>query len=577
MSTNQPHNWPAVLLVAAVATLASAPYLIYGAPYGADMHIHLSWSHQFARQLWSGEAYPRWLIDLNGGAGSPAFLYYAPFPFYVSGIFGPLLCPGCRAETHLAIGLWLMLLASGITFYAFARRYGGPWMAAAGAVVYMLLPYHYEIDLWRRFAYGEVAAYVWMPLILLALDKAVEDRRYLPACAIAYAGLLLSHLPAALLFSLLLAAYAALHSVWRRSWHPLLLLAASVTLGAAIAGIYLVPALAAQDYIDAHQMYIARLGPRERLWNYDYFNYRNWLFLDGRNEPSTRIATRVRNGLIGGTVMFALLCAVVYRAKRRRAWREVGPWLLALALVWFIVTPLSIPLFELVPLLKEVDFPFRMVIVADLAVATLVVVALHAAWGRRDRVSQALLGLAGVTLLGFLVLSGGRFAYPLHPYPTLLAPFQKHEVIEEHAAMLADGWDSLEFFMPVWTRMSVEDFRAAVKTIPRVAVATPNAGSARILRWAPRDIRLQVDLQQAAPIAVRQFYFPGWRARNGVTGTELPVSPSQPAGLVTIDAPAGHYEIELQLTPLWQERAGEGLSALGLLVLGGLVLVQRRR
>jgi hypothetical protein len=564
------------MLVAAVATLASAPFLIYGAPYGDDIHIHLSWSHQFALQLWSGEAYPRWLSDLNGGAGSPTFFYYAPLPYYVSGIFGPLLCPGCRPETHLAIGLWLLLLASGIAFYAFGRRYGGPWMAAAGAIVYMLMPYHYEIALWRRICYGEVAAYVWIPLILLAFDKMLEDRRYLPACAVAYAGLLLSHLPATLLFSLLLAAYALLQCVLRKSWRPVPLLAAAVALGGGLAGLYLVPALAAQQYVYAPQMYVPHSVPAHRLWTYEYFNYRNWLFLDGRSEPVPRISMKVRNGLIYGTVMFALLSAVVYRAKGWQAWRDIAPWLLALAIVWFVVTPLCIPLFELVPLFKQVDFPFRIVIVADFAVAALFVVALQVAWQRRDRVSQALVGLAGAAVLGSLVLSGGPFVYHLNRLYKLLGPYQTQEVIEKHAAMFAAGWDSLEFFMPVWTTLSFEDFRSAVTTIPRVEAVAGDAGEIRILRWAPRNILLHVDLPHATTVTVRQFYFPGWRARSVASGSELAVSPRNPTGLVTIEAPAGRYDIELQLTPLWQERVGDGLSVLSLLVLGGFVLIQRR-
>ena len=194
--------------------------------------------------------------------------------------------PRMPAWTHLAIGLWLLLLGSGIAFYAFARR-AGPWAAAIGAIVYMLLPYHYEMDLWRRFAYGELPAYVWMPLILLALDKMLDDWRYLPACALAYAGLLLSHLPATLLFSLMLAGYVFLQMVWRKSSRPLWLLAAAVTLGGALAAVYLVPALAAEDYIDAAQIYVPQSVAPHRLWTYDYFHYRNWLFLDGRNEPST--------------------------------------------------------------------------------------------------------------------------------------------------------------------------------------------------------------------------------------------------------------------------------------------------
>jgi hypothetical protein len=473
--------------------------------------------------------------------------------------------------------LWLLLLGSGIAFYAFSRRYGAPWIAAVGAIVYMLMPYHYESDLWRRICYGEVAAYVWMPLILLALDKTLEDRRYLPACAVAYAGLLLSHLPATLLFSLLLAAYALLQSVLLKSWRPVLLLAAMVALGGGLASFYLVPALAAQHYVYAPQMYDPHATTAHRLWTYEFFNYRNWLFLDGRDSPVPRVATRVRNGLIYGTVMFALLSAVLYRAKGRQAWRDIAPWLLALAIVWFVVTPLSIPLFELVPLFKQVDFPFRIVIVADFAVAALFVVASQEAWQRRDRVSKVLVGLAGAAVLGSLVFSGGPFVYRLNRLYTLLAPYQKQEVIEQDAAKVAAGWDSLEFFMPVWTTLSFEDFRSAVTKIPRVEAGAQNAGEVRIQRWAPRNILLHVDLQRATPLTVRQFYFPTWRARNTATGGALDVSPSKPAGLVTIDAPAGRYDIELQLTPLWQERVGDGLSVLSLLALGGLVLIQRRR
>ena len=276
-------------------------------------------------------------------------------------------------------------------------------------------------------------------------------------------------------------------------------------------------------------------------------------------------------------MMFFLLLAVIYRAKGRQAWRETAPWLLGLALVWFIVTPLSIPLFENVRLLQEVDFPFRIVIVADLAVAAVFVLAVRAAWQHRDRLSQGLIGFAAAILVAFLALSGKPFAYNLQPYFKLLKPFQTRQAIDEKAAMVAAGWDSLEFFMPVWTKIPLEDFRSAVTRIPRVATVTPDAGTIEVRRWAPRNIGLHADLRRTTQITVRQFYFPTWRARNAATGGDLRVTPSDPTGLVVIEASAGRYDIVLRLEPLWQEQVGAVLSALGVAVAGGLLIMSRRK
>jgi len=187
-----------LVVVAAASILTAAPTLVFGTPHGHNWLYNLSWLRGFAGGLHAGEWYPRWLSDLNGGAGSPVFFYYAPLPFYVSAIFGKLLCPGCGTSLHLAVGQALILCASGIAFYVLAREYGRPWVAAAGAVVYMAMPYHFEIDLWHRQAAGEFTAYVWTPLIL--------------------------------------------HS-------------GAVLLGIGLSGLYWVPALCAQDYIHAERLW----------------------------------------------------------------------------------------------------------------------------------------------------------------------------------------------------------------------------------------------------------------------------------------------------------------------------------
>ncbi len=76
---------------------------------------------------------------MNEGAGSPAFFFYAPVPFYIVS-FGAAFCASCAITIKLAVGEWLLFIFSGITFYVFAREIARPWPALFGALLYMLLP-----------------------------------------------------------------------------------------------------------------------------------------------------------------------------------------------------------------------------------------------------------------------------------------------------------------------------------------------------------------------------------------------------------------------------------------------------
>src|SRR6058998_2871942 len=71
--------------------LLGAPVLLFGFPNPThDGQIHEVWCSNVAAQLWSGDFYPRWLEDLNGGLGSPAFFFYPPVPFLITSLFQPL-------------------------------------------------------------------------------------------------------------------------------------------------------------------------------------------------------------------------------------------------------------------------------------------------------------------------------------------------------------------------------------------------------------------------------------------------------------------------------------------------------
>jgi len=564
----------ALFFILLAASLASAPILLYGAPYGQDTIYHASWLHAFNSELSAGEWYPRWLHQLNGGAGSPSFFFYGPVPFYIAALFNKLLCPGCEPATQLAVGTWVLLLASGIAFYALARDYARPWVAAIAAIAYMLMPYHFEIDLWRRADFGEFSAYICMPLVLLFLQRTLRDTRYLPALALSYAGLVASHIPAAMLFSLFLGGYTLLLCYAQKSLRPIGYLAAGVALGMGLVAIYLVPALAEQHYIAALRYFMPGYAPPHQLWNYEYFNYANWLFMDGRPERYNSFGTRVFELLIGTTVVALLLIVSACEKDRLKKVRELSPWILGLAFVWFMVTPLSIPAWELFADLRKIQFPWRSIMVADLATAMLFVIALETAASQK-RIGASLPLVMATALFAILLLSGGRPHPGQPPYLKELAPFQKSATLDEFESKFRAGYDALEFHMPVWVGESADEFRSTIASIPDLAVAS-GTGDPSIVRWASRDILLRVRLDEDARLVVKQFYYPGWEARIVGTGETLKLAPSAKTGLIELRAPRGSYDIRLQLEPLWPERAGEALSLVSLLVLAILFVANHR-
>ena len=85
------------------------------------------------------------------------------------------------AGLQMGIGQVIMVLCSGFAFYAFIRNFVPPWIAAAGSLLYCFAPYHFAVDLLVRQSIGEITAFIWLPLVLLAVDRLAASRAALPS------------------------------------------------------------------------------------------------------------------------------------------------------------------------------------------------------------------------------------------------------------------------------------------------------------------------------------------------------------------------------------------------------------
>ena len=338
-TSTQATPWQQKAIIAYPLLLALAILLVLRLGLGPtgvhdSLSIYWVWADQFTPALAHGNLYPRWMPESDAGLGTPVFYYYPPVAFYLTGAFGIL---GLSTYASLIATFGAAFAASGIGCWHWLEgRSNHPLLAAA---FFVAAPYHL-FNYTERGALAESVATALIPPIAIGMRRIAEGRGGIVVVAIAYALMICTHLPLALLVSLFLVApYAIVHR------HRLIAFGGAVAGGIGLAAIYLLPALALAPYHDAAKLYRA---PNLRT---EY-----WSLLNGNWVDVTFSAIF----LIIGALFAAALVLSLFRRDR---------WAM-LALGLTIVVSGLVPLVWSLPLLRDVQFPYRALPIAEFALAT---------------------------------------------------------------------------------------------------------------------------------------------------------------------------------------------------------------
>lgn len=544
-------SWPYVALVVAAGLLVAAPAIVLKyPPITDDAPYHAVWYTQFAKQLWAGDAYPRWLSGMNGGLGSPSLFYYSPLPYYLTAWLRPLFASDAQGWQQLGLGAAAALVGSGVASFLWLRRaaHGVPVVAAAaGAVCYMLTPYHAAVDLYTRGAYAEFWAFVWMPLVLLCVRHVAEgSRRAVVGLAVVYALLITSHLPTTLLFSVVPPAYSLLVAPARGRLRGFVLTCVGMTLGIGLASVYLLPAVAMQGQVNA---------AREGFYHYGRWFLFNSLKLWG-DETSKLTA------MLATVLGFVVCCFVLlWRATAENdVRREAAFWGAVAAASVLMMTPLSSPVWQLVGPLQAVQFPYRFNTVLAVAVSAILCLALAATARRRARFGKLqTLATAGLCLSVCVWLAATVLAARSAFFETNTAPADAERI----ASAFRYNADFAEY-APRWAETvrqgELVALLARLETLPDKRVSAAAGASVEVQRWQPRDIALAVNAREETWVTISQLYYPGWTARVEGERRELNLRPSANDGLVEVLAPRGSHALSVKLEPGRAERAGKIIS-----------------
>jgi hypothetical protein len=568
-------------LLAALA--ATAPQFIRGNSCGHDFDFHLvSWLD--CLNAWRhGIAYPHWAPSANFGAGEPRFVFYPPLTWMLGAALGFLL-----PWQFVPIALTFLLLAgTGLATRALARHAlaEGPATLAGCAA---LFSGYTLFCAYERSAFAEMTGGFWIPLLLLlilmdrnprgsALRRAFDGSA--APLALVIAGAWLSNAPVGVMACYLLAAMTIAVAVLHRSWAPLVRAAVSSVLGLGLAAVYVVPAAWEQGWVNIAQ---ATSDPGEMIEN-------SWLF--GRHaDPSLDLHDiELHRVSLLAVTMLAVAVVGLLIAWRRGVVREKSRWWIPLALVpvaiLFLQLPISLPVWNLLPKLRFLQFPWRWLVALE---APMGIFFAAAAWPRspapfwRRRAVAA--GCAGLFLAASLFAARSFFQVcddddAVAGMMSVYATGAGFEGVDEYAPVGAD--DSLLVSgLPAACLTASLDAPLGTPSgqIGIAPVWTADNGACEAIistgKGRAEHLSYTTSFAHSGNLVLRLRSYPAWRVLlNG----QPPAKLAQRAdGLIAVPVPQGPVDLTVDWTTTPDVWAGRWLSFLSLLLVTCLCLLERR-
>ncbi|MGA2178758.1 MAG: hypothetical protein ABSH15_04160, partial [Verrucomicrobiota bacterium] len=526
-----------LLLVVAAGLLLATPMIRYGYPDPThDGRFHISHLECFSRQFWGGELYPRWFPTPNNGFGSPSLFYNPPLPCYVGTLFWRFAPLGGEAGFALAWTTSFALILSGVGALCCLRRFVvNEWAAVVGAVVYMAVPYHYAIDLLARGANSEFWAFVWMPLIISALEdlsrtlkrtNQLQDGKHNGTTNLSWAQagvpetlkltlwiacLFFTHVITAVTFAPVAAGFALF-----RGWRTFKRLLTAGLVAVGLSAIYLLPLYAYGSIIRASDWLWTNGEDISRSVFFPSLEWSKPIMLSAM--PDDIFANRLLHIFFGFVLVYAIAILAVCNLKfDRRARTNVIFWILVLGGCVATMLPISLPIYHYISLLRHIQFSWRFMSCATLAQSLLVALLLDAFWRKEARVllSDPQLWCAHVSTLVVLeVTLYLTFTLDIATYREGFFDNGKLRLAPPSTDVFA--LDSHGELVPI--SANEEEAQHLFPNSINSSSTTPDPklleGAGRVAGTPKSARHWTLDIQATSPcrVVVPQYWFPGWKA-----------------------------------------------------------------
>lgn len=494
-----------LLIVAAVSFVAIRYLFMPGFLPTHDGEYHLIRFYEFEKMLADGHLVPRWAPGLNSGYGIPLFTFFYPLPNYFGSLFhflGWSLADAFRLT--MAVGYVTGIVAS---FFWLKKMYG-TFPAVAGSIIGAFTPYWF-VDLFVRGSVGEVLAlgFVFVSLASIAYRKKT-------LLALAVAAIMVSHNILAMIFLPIIFLYVWITDrsmVW------------AIPAGIILASYFWIPAFVERRYVVG----LNTVSYKDHFSELGQILIPSWgTGLSGPGFALDEMSYQI--GIVPMLITVSLLVLYGYRMVTRQARNDKATLLLFLMVVgisFFLMLEISLPIWERIPMLANLQYPWRLLSVIIVATPFLAA-----------KLASHLPRLASFALAGLAVIVSFSYTKPVLYAPRSDDYYLSRREFTDSTSSLGNG------FSTRWMVWQPDRSRQRMEIV---------SGEGSIAMKQERMTTFESEVASTTDVTVRTnvAYYPGWR--TAIDGKDVSTGPD-PQGTISVGIDKGRHNLKVYFseTPL---------------------------
>ena len=537
--------------ILAFSILVTLPIYFTGIPGGADMPQHFQFAQTFSDAVASGEIYPSWAALPNGGNGDVGIRFYPPLTYYVFILF-KAISGNWYDGVCLSFVLFFFLGGSGV--FLWSKNWFSENASLFGAITYIFLPYHIN-QIYGAGMFAEFAAAAIIPFCFLFAWKVCQKGSLTEICglAISFGLLILTHLPLAVICSILLPVYALFSLKKQTRVQALLKLSFAVLTGLLLSCFYWSRMLAELAFVN-HNSEAFSSGHFSFKANFLLAKY--FAFTGAESNP----ASDFNDTMLFVTLGILISGAIIYYIKTRETknFQILNAAVMTLAAL-FMATPVSIKIWENFPLLQKTQFPWRWLVLVSLGASIFAAAAFE-------------------PLLEYYNSSKRYLAFIGFGIWMVCIPFNVTDVMNPLITYPKDYFNSLverlkttpsnDCWWTVWAKKSEQRVLAfSHRMADKVEVENRLVN---IEKWNPTERIFNIGAGQTEQAFVATFYYPHWKAT--INGQPTEIAPTED-GLMTFSAPTEKSEVRIYFQePAFVAASFYASGFMWIIILGFLII-----
>ncbi len=520
-----------------LAILFSLPPIISifrrGTYESGDLSLHTYRAISFFHNLQEGIFFPQWAGDLNATYGYPLFIFAPPLPYYITSFFHIL---GFSFLNSLKLLLAFSFVGSGVTMYYWAKEEFGKLPGFIASIFYLYNPYHL-VDLHFRANPGEVIAFMFFPLSMLATKKVIEKSNltWMLALAVSVGLLIISHPIAIILFPFIIC-YSILLFYQKKWGKNLIYLIFSFIFGLFLSLFYWLPEITLGKYTLQKYFHKEVMFPQIQEFIYSPWRY-GLLFQGSKGELSF---------IIGYAQLTAVILLVIFLIKKRSLKNNklmVHFFLAAFLLVFLLMQSISKPLWFLIPLLENLQFSYRMLLLMSFITASIAGII-----SMKIKNNILLTALIAFAVLSTILNWGNRRTIP---------EITSDLYFENQLPFSTFAGEGGPPAAPKWLNL----YNLWQKEIPQKRLEVIK-GNASIVKLSTTSTRHEYVVNVLMPTRFKEntLYFPGWLVYINNKPIKVDYNDPRYPGIMTFNLEKGLYKIDVSYTPVKIQKISQIIS-----------------